>query len=812
MKRLTIAATSVCLYLFTFLGYTQIKMPETGGEENVTDSFVLKKGNVSIEIRANEGLLEERYLVRKDNDWIEIAETRGESVGAVSMKDASNRIIKGSFVKLWQDDESSVSEELAIGKHRIIRKIEVLGDDLLHVTTRLNSSDTGLVHSFFDQFSFCQDPDWSYAPCIGGFIPDAYYKAPVIMCQSNSTAFAVLPDLNRLNAADLGRCNHFISLNMPAGRLLSAGFAPNKLVAHSVYAENQHGFWKPNTGMENAYFLLLTGEAEKQQAYRRAVRLHWDQFGRREQVYAADQQVGNAETFTQELALWDEWRPVVWEQETPKLWLDIPLPDGSLGGGVATFRWGPGPSVYLSSWFNSMRTAYGMALYAKRTGNPGLMELARRTVNLALKSPGPDGAFKCIAVPVQEGNGVVWGAGDGNGGSTGEGFLGYDMSWTAYWLLKWREAGLPYSDGILEKCRFLAQFFIERQEKDGFIPTRFDRVGAVQEDLSRVVKAETGPVALFLLQLYKQDAQEKYLNAAKMALSFLERSVIATRQWYDYETFWSCSPRTIPFDEISGQWPANNLALSQTVAAYLLAWKMTNNAHYLETGEALLDYLLLYQQCWTHPLIGGLQSKAALLGGFTTQNSDAEWSDARQSQIGNILMDYYGETGKVEYLERGIAALRAQFPISPYENVAHTGYGSRPSSPERVGHLDAVPPWFSYNRYPEKIRGVSSFHWGTGSGMAGIEMEEEFLHDLVVDFASCRGIGVNGINVTRCKIDKGIIYLDINSPFRWKRKPVIIFHNIHGEGGFRLIINNRDLGVHSTQEMEAGFSIDPAMK
>jgi hypothetical protein len=57
-----------------------------------------------------------------------------------------------------------------------------------------------------------------------------------------------------------------------------------------------------------------------------------------------------------------------------------------------------------------------------------------------------------------------------------------------------------------------------------------------------------------------------------------------------------------------------------------------------------------------------------------------------------ILLDYYRATGNVEYLERGIAALRAQFPISPSENWAHVGYGAKV--------------------------GVSSFHWCTGSGMA----------------------------------------------------------------------------------------------
>src|SRR5208282_4367303 len=109
----------------------------------------------------------------------------------------------------------------------------------------------------------------------------------------------------------------------------------------------------------------------------------------------------------------------------------------------------------------------------------------------------------------------------------------------------------------------------------------------------------------------------------------------------------------------------------QAVAGLLAAHHATGQPRYLAAGESLLDYLLLYQQCWTNPALDDLACPEMLLGGFTTQNSDAEWSDARQSQCGNILLDYYRATGKVEYLERGIAALRAQFPISPSENWAH---------------------------------------------------------------------------------------------------------------------------------------------
>jgi hypothetical protein len=327
----------------------------------------------------------------------------------------------------------------------------------------------------------------------------------------------------------------------------------------------------------------------------------------------------------------------------------------------------------------------------------------------------------------------------------------------------------------------LADFLIKGQETDGMLPTRFDERGAVQESLSRNVEAETGPVARFLLELCKVDPKIQYLRAAEEGLAFLDRNVIPDRKWYDFETFWSCSPRLINFDERTHQWPANDLALIHAVEAYLLAYQATHESPFLNKGEALLDYLLLYQQSWTNPVLENLTGKAMLLGGFTTQNSDAEWSDARGSLAGEVLLDYYRETGKAEYLERGVEALRSQFPISPAENWAHEGYGHK--------------------------EGVSSFHWGTGSGLAGIEMEEELLRDAVVDVHEKRGVGVNGLNITECDISEGSISLSMESPFRWRRKPVLIFHHTVPKQHYRLKVNGTQIGTFAGADLERGVAV-----
>src|SRR5262249_306257 len=158
---------------------------------------------------------------------------------------------------------------------------------------------------------------------------------------------------------DLKQCAHTLDLDVPGGPTLSVGFMPSRMIRHSIYGLDTNRVWVTDSSIENSYYLMVTASPESGQPYRQPVRFHWEHFGRSEQARAADQQTGTDPRY-RELSLWDDWRRVVWEQESPRLWLSVPLADGASGGGVRTKRWGPGPSVYLSSWFNTMRTSYGM--------------------------------------------------------------------------------------------------------------------------------------------------------------------------------------------------------------------------------------------------------------------------------------------------------------------------------------------------------------------------------------------------------------------------------------------------------------------
>lgn len=608
---------------------------------------------------------------------------------------------------------------------------------------------------------------WNYTPSVGGLVPDTYYKSPVVIAASEGVAVAIIPDLKVLSLSVLKTCNHGILYDLTGqGRFIAPGFIPAEYWLHSIFRPGKNT-WNPTENMVNAYYLF--GGDNAMNLYRQSMRFLWETYGREEQAVAAKQQQGVYSGY-ENYRLFDDWRELAWHTISSDEWLESDLPDGSRGGAVAHSRWRLGdpavfgtktpPSYSFTAWFNALRTSYGMAIYARREGHEEMLARASHAINVVANAPSLNGAFKCYAAKRLDGS-LLWFAGDGGGTISEKGYLGYDMAWTALWMLRWREAELPTRQDILKQCKELGDFFLANQTEDGFIPSRYDEQAKPISDLSLNLKAETAVIANFLLELHRVTADERALAGGKKALEFVWQEVAEARQWYDFETFFSCAPdwpgengevvRKSP-DLVcpkSGLYPLNNLAMAQAVDAFLKAYQLTGEAAYLEKGEVLLDVLLGTQQVWSNPLMVPYGEPGSLIGGFTTQNSDAEWSDGRQVIFGPIILNYYRETGKSEYLERGVAAIRAQFNINPSENFAHTGY------PERW-------KWI-----------VTGFHWGTGSSVSAIEIETEFLGDLFVDVLTQTAVGVNGLDVRAFRLVEKTVELTVSTPFEWKASPSI---------------------------------------
>ena len=268
---------------------------------------VLRGEKVAVEAECREGRLHERYQAIRDGAWHEVATCDGRSIGAVSVVSDGGKSLSGNVQKISLVDGALV-EELTAGRHRVIRKLTIVGDgSWIRVDTRFEPSGPVTLHQLFDRFKFSHRPDWSFSPSVGGFNPDAQYKAPLILVQSDRAALGIVPDLAMLHRAEMKRCNHVLDVDVPGGPTLAVGFLPARLASHSVYAADSSRTWNADRAVENAYYLLVTATAVPRQAYRQAVRFHWAQFGCAQQAHAADEQVGTDPRY-RKLTLWDDWR------------------------------------------------------------------------------------------------------------------------------------------------------------------------------------------------------------------------------------------------------------------------------------------------------------------------------------------------------------------------------------------------------------------------------------------------------------------------------------------------------------------------
>jgi hypothetical protein len=190
-------------------------------------------------------------------------------------------------------------------------------------------------------------------------------------------------------------------------------------------------------------------------------------------------------------------------------------------------------------------------------------------------------------------------------------------------------------------------------------------------------------------------------------------------------------------------WPHNALSIQWSAEAFLKAYKLFNNRHYLDQGEYCLNILSLYQQVWNPPYIDFYA-----FGGFGVQNTDAEWSDARQAQFAETYLNYYFETGNKEYLERSVAACRASFAlmaIPENREICPQNYMGSTFNGEFIG---AMAENFGHSGY--NIRsGQSGFHWGIGSALTTASILKGKLGDIYIDGKSHFAAGIDGIVVKR---------------------------------------------------------------
>ncbi len=679
----------------------------------------------------------------------------------------------------------------AITKRIVIRT----GDPFVHVTltaTVVGSLDLSYLLAPYTAFPgdtiTHQDrqPDFVYTPQLRpeaqDVIGDHVFRSPALMMQRDSRFVAMMPDPALMDTPRrMVRTGADVQMDGGATPLMAYGFLPWEKRAHVYYHHDDSLAVRVNdTSLACGYYLYLNARAPAREGYREIVRFLWDRFG---QKNFSSPRGPQSEPFSAYIhKAWNVYVPMValeasWEGTPVTL-----LRQGRLAWSN-TLHKGADDDCWFNVWFNALRTAYGMALYGQSSGNQELVRQAQGVLNLALHAPQEGGIAPSIFY--MDSSGGHWVADHAWGGiGKGRYLPMFHNAWTGTWLLAWADLFPERKPEILNYTERFSKFLIKHQDATGVIPSWYEPVTLDPAPEFRSENAETAGAALFLAEYSRRTGDTTALHAAERAMAYIFREIEPDHKWFDFETFFSCSRKTPGFyDTYTGQHPQNTLSMHQAAEACLSLYELTNDTLYLNRGEAILDYLGLYQQVWSPRWLS-----CELFGGFGVQNTDGEWSDSRQGYFAVTYMRYFHATGKREYFERGVAALRAMFslfesPESPRtaENYAHASY--------------------------DKLAGVTGLHWGTGSSVVSIHLIAALYGDAYVDATGNWGAGIDGCRITQVRTKADTIDISIHDVVSSPRTIRLVFGNVRSDT-MAIVVNGTSLGRFNATTLQRGIHVD----
>jgi len=510
--------------------------------------------------------------------------------------------------------ESNVVILRSVGEHTIEKRIEIPNEGkVVRVTVRVDFGKDGtMIRSLMDAYAFAPDgkpgkPETTFAPGLrplpNQVIGDHFFRAPVVFAQQGAAAFSLIPDVEVL--AENRPMPTILDLNVRgeviAAPLLAFGFADHRLVGHVAYANDASMLRKMPRTIELASDLIVDGVAAPYDGLGEAARFLWERDGRR-----------YLDRIKPQVMPFQEYARVCYPAAFAEAygdnqlgWFEVEI-DGQICGGIPA-GWGYQQGwVSWQCWFNNLRSAWGMKWWG--TNRPGVKDWANKAdkmLNLALAAPMDRGACPTTYQSREK---------------TWKGCLiapdpscYYDltnMAWKGIWLLRWYLdfPECPRKDEILRQCRAMADCMVRNQNADGSIPTWLTKEHRVVPILDR--SAQTALPAWFLVELAKIPGEHaSYAEAAKKAADFLLAKVVDQRTYYDFETFFSCSPKVClqrggvlddpaMHDPYTMEPPQNTLAMQWVAEALrgVAAW--TREEKYLTGAMKAIDRLCLYQNVW----------------------------------------------------------------------------------------------------------------------------------------------------------------------------------------------------------------------
>ena len=762
------------------------------------DRIEIRNQRVKIVVDKVDGMFRETYYARHGSKWINMLQSGNPARPDPALRRQGNIVpmeFRKASLSVSAKGEQSILLE-ASGKGETIQKAVKLtaGDPFVHVQVTYECQDPTEIQYLLSTYSFTPDGkkyaqyrpfDFIFTPQLrpekDEVIPDHTFRAPALMLQKGSRFAALIPDVASIDGRGRPiRAAADVQLEASDIPLMSFGLWHWKQRGHTYYFNNDTLSAKLHPGkLDYGFLIYVTASAAPHKGFQEIVRFHWNELGHQNILASVGPQ---SEPFSSYITK-------AWYGYVPQVAMDVEFQ----GKPVTLLRqnrlaWSnklhkqADNDNWFNVWFNSLRTAYGMFLHAKETGDNHLKQQALGNLNLALLAPQKEGIAPSIFYYDSSGGHWVadhaWGGIDG-----GKDYAMFHNAWTNYWLLEWIELVPERRKEILAYARSFADFLVRNQKASGVIPSWYDPETLRPAEEFRDENAETAGAAFFLAEFYGRTRERTYLQAAERAMQYIFTNILPERKWFDYETFFSCSRKPLGFfDRFTGQHPQNTLSIHQAAEACYALYQLTGKKTYKDHGIEIMDYLCLYQQVWSPKWLS-----RELFGGFGVQNTDGEWSDSRQGYFAVTLMKYYELTGKQEYFERGVAALRSMFSL--FESA------DSPRTAENYAHISN-----------DELAGVTGLHWGTGSSVVSIHLIRRQYGDAFVNVKGQWGVGIDGCRIPKVTVKASTINVEVLDNIAAPRSITMTFGEC-SKKLYTVVVNGKTLGTFSKEQLRKGIDV-----
>lgn len=712
---------------------------------------------------SSRGLLLETHL--PDGQWIETGRLSGKNLADVQLFSNSSRVSSNAIQwKVTKTGPGSLEMVTLLGNRQFIRKVSLSpAPALIHVSVQIHLNGDEITDHILDNWIFNsgKKPDFIWVPNLRPgpdmVIGDHVFRSPAVILKNEDKWIAMIPDLDTL--AVLKRQN-LTSMNLEIKDhpqpVFSYGFKAYTPIPHTYYRHaNSSQLTLKSGNYSYAYDILAWGMQTRVKVLNTITHYLWHQYAEKYTKSVLPQTIPFSKYAGYSYATLDSIGQFV----------NFKINNTEVGAYKGIDHGGyfhlPYPIIWNQDWFNVQRSAYGLRFYGEVLHKPEWVTQADQITKFSLLSPGREGLFPAI-YDYQNGE-WIGSVPRLNGGKNR--IHTSNAAWTTYWLLKWYE-GFDKNPEILEKANQLGHFLVENQLKSGAIPAWFifpkNKEQKPQADQILKNSAETAGSALLFGELFKITKDKVYKSALTRSADFLIRDVLPDMKFWDFETFWSCSWKPLSMrDPYTGVLPQNNFSVYWTAKVLFDAFAITHQKTYLEKAEETLAILSLYQQVWNPPYLD-----LYTFGGFGVMNTDGEWNDARQAVFAPLYMQAYQLTGKKEYFERGIAALRASFvlmSIPENKKVSSYTWNAYP--------LGLMPENFAHGG-TNGTYGRSDTDWGEAGALTASAFITNHYGDVYIDAMRKNAFGINGCRVEEFKKRGNLIRLKVKEELGYARKIV----------------------------------------